>query len=305
VLRHVRSRRLDGRIAALRSSGGDQPAGGFDASSAATVELSRIRPVRVQGRLRHLAELSSSGQLTKHLLGGTRARSGLGDGADVQSSMSRLWLCVAVSLAGAISVTAFERDVDDAAIDEAIRIASKAREAEKNAFHRSYVCLAGPPPVSSISLVTEFRRVVLAAEDRLRFGDHLWSIREAREMLRPFRNQLETVVDVNFHPQNAYATVPQYDVRIIPQEGPEIRPLNVNVTAKYGLRSVPNPRDPPYYPFPPPSLPIGPGADPLMGAWVSTLFDATALDPHAFVVIAVAGEGKDLSRVSVDLGRVK
>ncbi|MCA1583933.1 MAG: hypothetical protein LC791_03870 [Acidobacteria bacterium] len=220
--------------------------------------------------------------------------------------MCRLWLGVLLAgFATGICASAFERGIDDLAVDDAIRFARRASDADKGGFHRSYVFTGGAAPLSSISLVTEFRRVVLAAEDRLRFGDHLWGAREARDLLRPVRNTLEIVADVNFHPQNAYATVPSYEMRIIPKEGPEIRPANAKITAKYGLQSVPSPSAPPFYPFPPPTLPIGPGAEPLMGAWVAAVFDGNTLDAKAFVVVGVSEAGKDLARISVDLGSVR
>lgn len=220
--------------------------------------------------------------------------------------MRRLWLGFLVAgFAVGIGASAFEREIDDAALDDAIRLGRRGSEEEKIGFHRRYVFTGGAAPLSSISLVTEFRRVVLAAEDRVRFGDHLWSLREARDLLRPVRNKLEIIADVNFHPQNAYATVPQYEIRIIPKEGREIRATDLKTTARYGLQSVPSPTDPPFYPFPPPSLPIGPGAEPLMGAWVSAVFDGSALDAKAFAVVGVSEGGKDLGRISVDLGRVR
>lgn len=212
---------------------------------------------------------------------------------------------VVAALAASAGIAAFERNIDDTALDEAIRFARHATEDQRNAFHRRYVFPAGPPPVTSISLVTEFRRVVLAAEERVRFGDHMWSVREARSLLQPFVNTLEIVADLDYHPQNAYATLPRYQVRIVPKEGPEVVASSVNATPKVGIVSVPSPSSPPYYPFPPPSAPVGPGGQPLFGAWVQSLFDATRLDPRAVVLVVVSEEGQDLARVPVDLGSVR
>lgn len=217
-------------------------------------------------------------------------------------------LCLGLLLAGlaaTVPARSIERDLSDSALDEAIVQARRASEAERLAFHRGYVFPTGSTPITSVSVVTEFRRVVIAAEDRALFGDRMWGMREAREVLRQTRNTLEMVAQVDFHPQNAYVTVPQYNIRLVPKEGPEIRALSVQITAKYGLKSVPSPTDPPYYPFPPPGLPAGPGADPLMGAWVSATFDATPIDPRMLMVVAVSEGTKDLARVSVDLGRLR
>lgn len=220
--------------------------------------------------------------------------------------MRRLCLGVLVAgLAATVSAGSVERDLSDNLLDEAIAQARRSNEAARNAFHRRYVFPTGRAPITSVSVVTEFRRVVIAAEDRLRFGDRMWGVRDARDVLRHSRNTLEIVAQVDFHPQNAYVTVPQYDIRLIPKEGPEHRALAVQSTAKYGLRSVPSPSDPPYHPFPPPSLPSGPGADPLLGAWVSATFDAASLDPGSVVLIAVSEDSTDRARVAVDLSRLR
>lgn len=217
-------------------------------------------------------------------------------------------LCLGLVLAGfaaTAATTAIERDISDSLIDEAISVARRSRDDARSAFHRDYVFPTGTPPVSSVSIVTEFRRIVIAAEEQVRAGNRMWGLREARAVLNGTRNTIAVVVDLHFHPQNAYATVPNYSVRIIPKEGPEIVAGDVKATAKYGLQSVPSPSDPPYFPFPPPTLPIGPGAEPLTGAWVEASFNVAAFDPRALVLVAVSEGASDLARVSVDLGRIR
>lgn len=215
--------------------------------------------------------------------------------------------CLGLVLAAlsVVAVAAIDRDLSDDALDDAIRFARQANPATREAFHRAYVFPNGSVPIASISLVTEYRRVVIAAEDRLLLGDRMWGLREAREVLRHTRNTIELIADVKFHPQNVYVTVPQYDIRIVRQGLPDMLPIGTQSTARYGVVSVSSPTDPPYYPFPPPSLPAGPGADPMLGAWVSATFSATSLDPRDLIVAVVREGPKDLARVAIDLSRLR
>lgn len=219
--------------------------------------------------------------------------------------MRRLCLGFALLALTAAAPAAIERNLTDEAISEAIATARRTRPENRSAFHRSYVFRTGSVPIASVSVVTEFRRIVLAAEEQLDFGNHMWGLRQARETLAPYRGTFTIVADVVFHPQNAYVTVPQYAIRIIPQEGPAIASSGVKTTARYGLQSVSTPSNPPYFPFPPPTLPIGPGAEPMLGAWVEATFSASAIDPKALVLVAVSEGGTDLARVSVDLSTLR
>ncbi len=219
--------------------------------------------------------------------------------------MARLLLflgAMVVTVGGVVA--AFDRDLTDLDISDALAVARSANEASRRVFHREYYFQAGPPPVTSINVVTAFRRVVLAAEERLRLGDRLWGLREGREVVRSFRNRLDIVADLNFHPQNAYAVVPAFEIVVVPKDGPEIAPLQTTRTAKYSLLPAP-PSDLLFYPYPPPTIPVGPSADAILGAWVVASLDALAVDPKAYVVVIVREGGKDVSRVAVDFSRVR
>jgi hypothetical protein len=201
-------------------------------------------------------------------------------------------------------VAAFDRELTDLAISDALAVARSPNEASRRAFHGNYYQSAGPPPLTSINVVTAYRRVVIAAEDRLRLGDRLWGLTAARSVASSFRNRVDIVADLNFHPQNAYATVPAIEIAAVLKDGPEITPVQISRTAKYGLLPA-SPNDVLFYPYPPPSLPAGPGADTILGAWVVASFDALELDPKAYVVVIVREGGKDLARVAVDFGRIR
>jgi hypothetical protein len=218
--------------------------------------------------------------------------------------MKRLSLVLVSVIAAGATVATVAHDLTDLAIADALAIARSPTEAPRRAFHAGYYMSVNQAPVTSISIVTEFRRVVIAAEERLRFGDRLWGLREAREVLRSFTNKLDIVAELVFHPQNAYATLPEFGMALVPKEGPEIRPVQLSRTAKYTPLPM-TPAEAMYYPYPPPTLPVAPGGQTILGAWVVATFDATAIDPNAYLVVAVREGVTDLTRAAVDFSRLR
>src|SRR5436190_15254821 len=50
----------------------------------------------------------------------------------------------------------------------------RAFDAERARFHQPYVLAINDPTVERIEIITEFRRVVLFAEEQIRQGDHMF-----------------------------------------------------------------------------------------------------------------------------------
>ena len=117
-------------------------------------------------------------------------------------------LCVQAVLSARV-----ERSIDTAAIQRALAVARSA-DAARATFHAPYIVHTGHALVTSLEVVTEYRRVVLAAEERRRFGDHLFGARDAEQMLRPWRDRVEIVGTLRFHPHNTYTRVPSYDLSV-------------------------------------------------------------------------------------------
>jgi hypothetical protein len=55
-------------------------------------------------------------------------------------------------------------------------VVGRRPDAERARFHSRYEFRVGDPTVERIEVITEFRRVVLAVEERVRFGDHLFGM---------------------------------------------------------------------------------------------------------------------------------
>src|SRR5204863_1182557 len=88
-----------------------------------------------------------------------------------------------------------------AGLEQALSI-GRAPEAERARFHRSYVVAINDPTVEQIEIQTEFRRAVLFAEDRIRWGDHLFGVRQAEAALASWHGKLTIVARLRFHPMN-------------------------------------------------------------------------------------------------------
>lgn len=204
-------------------------------------------------------------------------------------------LCRARALAAAAAVItaasaplgAFETFIDGRAIGRAIAI-GRSDQLKRSLFHQAYTIRIGDPVVSRVEVVTEFRRVVLAAEERARLGDALWGAREATEALRPFRGTVAIVAQVTFHPQNRYVSVPPFDL-VIYQRAPGTPPLRA-----LDVRALPR--------LPPGLAPPGSA---MLGATVTATFDARSLDRFGSYLAGIFQEQREILRVPIDLGRME
>jgi len=77
------------------------------------------------------------------------------------------------------TLVAYERAPDLRSIDEAVALGQSRDEAVRRRFHQPYRINIGRPPLDYIDLVTPFRRVELAVEERARLGDRLFRQRDA------------------------------------------------------------------------------------------------------------------------------
>lgn len=194
-----------------------------------------------------------------------------------------------VALAPTAGLRAIDANLDREAIDAAIVFARQVGREERRTFHEAYQAMPGGA-VRRISLVSEYRRVVLLVEEKLRLLDRNYGQRQMTEALRPWRGTLELIVELQFHPQNNYVGVPLIDVLLVPLDGGGVpTPLVAEATdrrPRFGLFWDPPPPGAPWWPFPPPSVPVLTGSEPLTGGWVHARFDArlTARGRHEVVV---------------------
>lgn len=202
---------------------------------------------------------------------------------------------------------AVQAHLDADGIDQAILFARQATRDERRTFHDGYFRTPGDA-VRRISLVSEYRRVVLLVEEKMRILDRGYGVRQMTDALKPWRGLLEVIVELQFHPQNNYVGVPPVDVQLVPLdptgapgpmtlEGGERRP-------RYGLFWDPPPMDAPWWPFPPPYVPVITGSEPLTGGWVQARFDALPLARGRYQVVVKDGQ-RTLGSGDFDLGALK
>lgn len=174
--------------------------------------------------------------------------------------------------------------IGPADIQRALALARRP-DAERARFHGRYVLRIGDPTADRVEVISELRRVVLAAEDRLRIGDHLFSVRDAESLLVRWRQKVSILARLRFHPQHAYVTVPPYDLALAGGAGqPGIRPVD--------LRRVPQ------YSMP------GNAASSLVGAVIEGVFDAAPLS-RARRRLIVSLSGKPVATVTIDFAAIE
>ena len=184
-----------------------------------------------------------------------------------------------------IAGRAIDLDVTPQDVERALAIA-RAQDRERDAFHAPYIKHVNIATVERVEVVSEFRRIVLAAQDRLLKGDRAFahSVTRAHEANTPWKRRLSIVARLKFHPHNTYVAVPPADI--------VLRGAGADVIGVL--------RDPIL------SLPSAQPGDhvSILGAVVETVFDAATVGQgtREFVVRL---EGRELTRVTFDLGALQ
>lgn len=181
----------------------------------------------------------------------------------------------------AAPVVALKIDIAHADIERALTIA-RGTEAERARFHAPYIQRGETPFVERAEVVSEFRRVVLMAEEHIARGDRFfaYSSTRATDALQVFRRRVSVMAHVRFHPQNNYVSVPEVTMSLI---GNEAALIGVRREAVYGFAG-------------------GPGeVVPVLGALVEGSFEAQAMG-QARREFRISLEGRELGRVVVDFG---
>ncbi|MGH9346514.1 MAG: hypothetical protein ACRD26_04530 [Vicinamibacterales bacterium] len=194
--------------------------------------------------------------------------------------------------------------LDHQAIQDALSIANSSLESTHRRFHADYRFPVNAAPVDFVSLVSPFRRLVLAAETGERLGRRMFGQREALAALQPDPDRFEVYAELTFHPHNTFVQVPDYSVELEPLSfrGPTIEPTEIDRLPRFGPRV-----DEAWYPFPYPyAAPnVPPGSQPLAGATLVARFPGHALDPNAIYTVVISERSRALARTRVDLARLR
>lgn len=212
-----------------------------------------------------------------------------------------------LALVATASPGAITANIDREMLDDALIFARQATRDERRAFHDGYVRTPGGA-VRRISIVSEYRRVVLAVEEKMRLLDRNYGVRQMTGMLVPWRGLVEVIVELQFHPQNIYIGVPLIDVLAVPLDGPSnpapLVPVAIDRRPHFGMFWDPPPMDAPWWPYPPATAPVLGGGDPITGGWLQARFDAAPFAAGRFDIVVKDG-ATTLGSAEFDLGTLK
>lgn len=225
----------------------------------------------------------------------------------VPRRLTAVALALAIWSTAGTDARAIDIRLDQAALFEAIDFGRQATRDLRTTFHEAYQATPGEL-VRRISLVTEYRRVVLLMEEKRRQLDRNYGITQMNQALTPWRGLLDVIVELQFHPQNTYVGVPPIDVLIVPLDRPGTpTPLVAEATDRlphFGRYWDPPPMDSPWWPFPTPGLPVIRGSEPLTGGWIEARFDAATFKTGRYDVLVKDG-AKTLARATFDFGALR
>jgi hypothetical protein len=146
-------------------------------------------------------------------------------------------LTLAASLGAAAVVRGAGVDLTPSEI-EAVLAVARGDAAGRARFHSPYVIPSAHPTLERVEVVTERRRLLLLAEDKLAGGDRLFAFGtlRAEEALRPWRGRLVITAHLRFPRQNAYVMAPPVEVRLRTATGDVARLWSASETV-FGLAS--------------------------------------------------------------------
>ena len=156
-------------------------------------------------------------------------------------------------------------------------------------FHAPYIVPLKDAIIEQLDVITEYRRLVLAAEEQLKAGN--WMLgrggfdqkgRTLKDQLQPFAGQVSIRARLRFHPHNSYVMLPPFDILL----------GEPTLVAQQSIRT----------PHVIPASGDGKTRDFIAGATIEITFDAREIGDRALPVRLVS-EGRELARAAVDFAR--
>src|SRR5262245_22832799 len=202
-------------------------------------------------------------------------------------------------VASQASTGAVQTTVDFAAIDEALTLARVSTDTARARFHEAYRLIAARAPVDYLEVVSPFRRIVLAAQQRAAAGDRTFGQRQAIEILAKAGNQIDIYVEMTFNPLNTYIGVPEYEVVLGGRGNTRVAARSIDRLSRWTPRIDGLPA----------AVPSGgsgpPLGQPLLGATLIARFDLQSIDPEGSYDVVISERGDVLASVKLDLARLR
>jgi len=194
---------------------------------------------------------------------------------------------------------AVQTPVDDAAIDAALTLARVSSDTARARFHDAYRLIAARAPVDYLEVVSPFRRIVIAAQQRAAAGDRSFGQRQALEILGKAGGQIDVYVEMTFNPLNTYIGVPEYEVVLAGRGNTRVGARSIDRLSRWTPRVDGLPA----------AVPSGGGSGPprgpLVGATLIARFDLQSLDPEGSYDVVISERGDVLAAVRLDLSRLR
>ena len=168
---------------------------------------------------------------------------------------------------------------------------ARARDSERQQFHARYVINLSDPVVTQIEVITEFRRLVIIAEEHVRRGDWMFtrSTRAAEEALATTRGVITIKAYVRFSPLNTFNEPPAYALAIgAPAKNSPLQGVSTQLTPQHSV------------PF---RTPDRKTLSSLIGVSLDTNVGADRIG-QATRAIGVTLDGKEVARTTVDFARL-
>jgi len=171
-------------------------------------------------------------------------------------------------------------------IERALALA-RGREADREQFHHRYITELSGPFVTRIEVVTEFRRLVIIAEDHVLHGDFMFTrgVRAAEDALKPMRGIITIKAQVRFNPLNTFIVSPPYTLALGRPNNDQLQPIATDLTPDFSV------------PFK--DRNSKKTLTSLIGCSLESSLDAAVVG-RAARVVGVTLDGKDVAQTTVD-----
>jgi hypothetical protein len=167
---------------------------------------------------------------------------------------------------------------------------ARARESERQQFHRRYIIDLPHPVVTQIEVTTEFRRLVIIAEEHVLRGDWMFtrSLRAAEAALAPTRGLITIRAQVRLDPLNTFIEPPPYIIALLNPATAQLEALGTQLMPQYSAPFKSKDRK---------------TLSSLIGATLEASVAAARMgqSPRA---IAVTLDGKEIARTTIDFARL-
>lgn len=164
---------------------------------------------------------------------------------------------------------------------------ARARDSERQQFHKRYVSDLPGPFLTQIEVVTEFRRLVMTAEDHVLRGDFMFTrgLRAAEEAMKPTRGIVTIKAQIRFNPLNTFIVSPPYTLALGRPNNDQLEPIATDLMPNFSV------------PFK--DRTSNKTLSSLIGCSLESNIDAATVG-RTSRVIGVTLEGKDVGHTTVD-----